>query len=128
MLFSTALRLVAPTSVANKSSQPSSGIISECHPQIFYSHGKEILPMPERKRFAYDQINELWQGDLSHGPTIRVHGKAQKTFLIAYIDDCSRFVPYAQFFPSEKFDGLRIVTKEAVLRCGKPKRIYSDNG
>ncbi|MGJ3203589.1 IS481 family transposase, partial [Geobacillus thermoleovorans] len=28
--------------------------------------GKEILPMPERKRFAYDQINELWQGDLSH--------------------------------------------------------------
>ncbi|AUI35607.1 hypothetical protein CWI35_02900 [[Bacillus] caldolyticus] len=39
MLFSTALRLVAPTSVANKSSQPSSGIISECHPQIFYSHG-----------------------------------------------------------------------------------------
>ncbi len=31
-------------------------------------------------------------------------------------------------FPSEKFDGLRIVTKEAVLRCGKPKRIYSDNG
>ena len=90
--------------------------------------GKEILPMPERKRFAYDQINELWQGDLSHGPTIRVHGKAQKTFLIAYIDDCSRLVPYAQFFPSEKFDGLRIVTKEAVLRCGKPKRIYSDNG
>ena len=56
--------------------------------------GKEILPMPERKRFAYDQINELWQGDLSHGPTIRVNGKAQKTFLIAYIDDCSRFVPY----------------------------------
>ncbi|KZM57229.1 integrase, partial [Geobacillus stearothermophilus] len=90
--------------------------------------GKEILPMPERKRFAYDQINELWQGDLSHGPTIRVHRKAQKTFLIAYIDDCSRLVPYAQFFPSEKFDGLRIVTKEAVLCCGKPKRIYSDNG
>jgi putative transposase len=56
--------------------------------------GKEILPMPERKRFAYDQINELWQGDLSHGPTIRVNGKAQKTFLIAYIDDCSRLVPY----------------------------------
>ncbi|GGJ80049.1 hypothetical protein GCM10008982_31930 [Anoxybacillus voinovskiensis] len=25
--------------------------------------GKEILPMPERKRFAYDQIHELWQGD-----------------------------------------------------------------
>ncbi|MGG3162854.1 IS481 family transposase [Geobacillus stearothermophilus] len=90
--------------------------------------GKEILPIPERKRFAYDQVNELWQGDLSHGPLIRVNGKTQKTFLIAYIDDCSRVVPYAQFFSSEKFDGLRIVTKEALLRYGKPKRIYSDNG
>ncbi|NIK16662.1 hypothetical protein BDD39_003303 [Saccharococcus thermophilus] len=65
---------------------------------------------------------------MSHGPYIRVNGKAQKTFLIAYIDDCSRVVPYAQFFSSEKFDGLRIVTKEALLRYGKPKRIYSDNG
>ncbi|STO11516.1 Transposase and inactivated derivatives [[Flavobacterium] thermophilum] len=107
---------------------PRRGIIPECHPQIFYSHGKEILPIPERKRFAYDQVNELWQGDLSHGPLIRVNGKTQKTFLIAYIDDCSRVVPYAQFFSSEKFDGLRIVTKEALLRYGKPKRIYSDNG
>ncbi|OXB89904.1 hypothetical protein B9L19_07765 [Geobacillus thermocatenulatus] len=34
--------MVAPTSVANKSSQPSSGIISECHPQIFYSHKVDI--------------------------------------------------------------------------------------
>ena len=90
--------------------------------------GKEILPIPERKRFAYDRVNELWQGDLSHGPMIRENGKAQKTFLIAYIDDCSWVVPYAQFFSSEKFDGLRIVTKEALLRYGKPKRIYSDNG
>lgn len=40
--------------------------------------GKEISPMPERKRFAYDRVNELWQGDLSHGPVIRENGKAQK--------------------------------------------------
>ena len=49
-------------------------------------------------------------GDLSHGPYIRIDGKAKKTFLIAYMDDCSRLVPYAQFFSSEKFDGLRMVT------------------
>jgi transposase InsO family protein len=90
--------------------------------------GKQILPMPERKRFAHDQVNALWQGDLSHGPSIRINGKAKKTFLIGYIDDCSRVVPYAQFFTSEKFEGLRIVTKEALLRYGKPKTIYSDNG
>jgi hypothetical protein len=55
-------------------------------------------------------------------------GRKTKTFLIAYIDDCSRLVPYAQFFTSEKFDGVRVVTKEALLRRGKPKAIYADNG
>lgn len=86
--------------------------------------GKNILPAPERKRFAHEKVNVLWQGDLSQGPYIQ----KKKTYLIAYIDDCSRFVPYAQFFSSEKFDGLRIVTKEALKRRGKPQMIYADNG
>lgn len=85
-------------------------------------------PERERKRFAYDRINVLWQADLSHGPYIPIGGKMKKTFLIAYIDNCSRLVPYAQFFSSEKFDGLRDVTKEAIIRRGKPSIIYADNG
>ncbi|WP_144460673.1 DDE-type integrase/transposase/recombinase, partial [Siminovitchia fortis] len=85
-------------------------------------------PEKERKRFAYDKVNVLWQADLSHGPYIPIDGKMKKTFLIAYIDDCSRLVPYAQFFISEKFDGLREVTKEALIRRGKPTIIYADNG
>jgi putative transposase len=90
--------------------------------------GKKMGDEPERKRFAHDRINVLWQGDLSHGPYVPMNGKPKKTFLIAYIDDCSRIVPFAQFFSSEKFDGLRIVTKEALLRRGKPNSIYTDNG
>ena len=82
----------------------------------------------ERKRFAHDKVNVLWQADLSHGPYIPIDGKMKKTFLIAYIDDCSRLVPYAQFFSSEKFDGFREVTKEALIRRGKPTIIYADNG
>ena len=82
----------------------------------------------ERKRFAYDKVNVLWQADLSHGPYIPIDGKMKKTFLIAYIDDCSRLVPYAQFFISERFDGLREITREALIRRGKPTIIYADNG
>jgi transposase InsO family protein len=85
-------------------------------------------PTKERKRFAHDKVNVLWQADLSHGPYIPIGGKMRKTFLIAYIDDCSRLVPYAAFFSSEKFDGLREVTKQALLRRGKPSMIYADNG
>jgi putative transposase len=90
--------------------------------------GKQILATPERKRFAHEKVNVLWQADLSHGPYVPINGKKTKTFLIAYIDDCSRLVPYAQFFSSEKFDGLREVTKEALIRRGKPTIIYADNG
>ncbi len=90
--------------------------------------GKDVGPSPERKRFAHDQVNMLWQGDLSHGPYVPIQGRNKKTFLIAFIDDCSRLVPYAQFFSSEKFDGLRIVAKEAFIRRGIPKTIYADNG
>lgn len=90
--------------------------------------GKQILATPERKRFSHEKVNVLWQGDLSHGPYVPINGKTKKTFLIAYIEDCSRIVPYAQFFSSEKFDGLRVVTKEALIRRGKPTIIYTDNG
>lgn len=87
-----------------------------------------LTAAPERKRFAHDKVNVLWQADLSHGPYISIDGKMKKTFLIAYIDDSSRLMPYGQFFTSEKFDGLRLVTREALLRRGKPKIIYADNG
>lgn len=90
--------------------------------------GKILSAIPERKRFAHEKVNILWQADLSHGPYIKIKGKVKKTFLIAYIDDCSRLVPFAQFFTSEGFDGLRIVTKEALIRRGKPSIIYADNG
>lgn len=90
--------------------------------------GQSHVSAAERKRFAHDQVNVLWQADLSHGPYLVNKEKKSKTFLIAYIDDCSRLIPYAQFFTSEKFDGLRVVTKEALTRRGKPKIIYADNG
>jgi len=92
--------------------------------------GKHLsfYPEKERKRFSHDKVNVLWQADLSHGPYIPIEEKMKKTFLIAYIDDCSRIVPYAEFFTSEKFDGLREVTKEALIRYGKPTMIYADNG
>lgn len=90
--------------------------------------GKETPKTPERKRFAHDKVNALWQTDASEGPRLRIGGKTIRTYLIALIDDCSRLVPFAQFVPSEKFDGLRTVMKEALIRRGIPKMIYTDNG
>ncbi|MGZ8884698.1 MAG: DDE-type integrase/transposase/recombinase [Halobacteriota archaeon] len=88
----------------------------------------EFHASASRKRFAHDTVNAMWQGDLSHGPVIRIKGKAVKTFLIAFLDDCSRLIPFGQFFGSEKFDGLRTVVKQAIIRRGLPRMIYVDNG
>ena len=90
--------------------------------------GNESPKSPERKRFSYDTVNVLWQGDMSVGPYIVQNGKKLKTFLFAFIDDCSRLVPFAQFFFSEKFESLRTVFKEALIRRGIPKMVYVDNG
>ncbi|MDN5301678.1 MAG: putative transposase [Thermoanaerobacteraceae bacterium] len=90
--------------------------------------GREVCKAPERKRFAYDTVNTLWQGDMSIGPYLIVNGKKLRTYLFAFIDDCSRVVPFAQFFFSEKFDSLKAVFKEALIRRGIPKIVYVDKG
>ncbi|HII81644.1 MAG TPA: DDE-type integrase/transposase/recombinase [Methanosarcina sp.] len=89
---------------------------------------KSINPQPERKRFSHEQVNFLWQGDTSDGPFIPIHGKKGQTFLFAFIDDCSRLVTAARFLPDSKFESMREVLKEALLRRGIPKIIYVDNG
>jgi putative transposase len=89
---------------------------------------KSINPQPERKRFSHAQINFLWQGDTSDGPFIPVNGTKTQTFLFAFIDDCSRLVTAARFLPDSKFESMREVLKDALLRRGIPKIIYVDNG
>jgi transposase InsO family protein len=85
-------------------------------------------PTVQRKRFAYDTVNTLWQGDMSVGPYLTVGGRKCRTFLFAFIDDCSRLIPFAQFSFTDKFEPLKTVLKEALLRRGQPRMIYVDNG
>jgi putative transposase len=49
----------------------------------------ETAKAPERKRFAHDKVNMLWQTDASEGPRLRIGGKLVRTYLIAFIDDCT---------------------------------------
>jgi hypothetical protein len=53
-------------------------------------------PNIQRKRFAYDTVNTLWQGDMSVGPYLVIGHKKRRTFLFAFIDDCSRLIQTAQ--------------------------------
>ena len=83
---------------------------------------------PDLRRFSYEKVNQLWQADLMYGPYVRIGKQKKQTYLIAFIDDASRLVPYSQFMLSQNFLALRSVLKEAVMRRGIPRMIYTDNG
>ena len=88
--------------------------------------GKEKRKEPERKRFAYDTVNTLWQTDATQGPYLQDGQKKRPTYLLAFLDDCSRVVPAARFSFTEKTEDLMAVFEEALLRRGIPSMVYAD--
>jgi hypothetical protein len=64
-----------------------------------------------------------------HGPSVAIPGRGRrKTYLIAFLDDATRVVPYCAFACSENTQAFLPVFKQALLRRGLPQRLYVDNG
>lgn len=86
------------------------------------------IPIKDRRKFAFDQVNRMWQGDMMAGPYIYSGGKKKPTYLFAFIDDCSRLITFARFDLSQNFDTMKKVYMEALIRRGIPQVVYLDNG
>jgi transposase InsO family protein len=83
----------------------------------------------DRRRFAFERAGQLWMSDVMHGPSVTVEGrKKRKSYLIAFLDDATRVIPYAAFALSESTQAFLPVFKQALLRRGIPERLYVDNG
>ena len=83
----------------------------------------------DRRRFAFQKAGELWMSDVMHGPAVTASGKVRKkAYLIGFLDDATRVVPYAAFALAENVAAFLPVLKQAVLRRGIPKRLFVDNG
>jgi putative transposase len=83
----------------------------------------------DRRRFGYEHAGELWMSDVMHGPAVVVGGRRkQKSYLIGFLDDATRVVPYAAFALSENTSAFLPVLRQAVMRRGIPLRLYVDNG
>jgi putative transposase len=83
----------------------------------------------DRRRFAFQQAGELWMSDVMHGPSVVVGERIKrKSYLIAFIDDATRVIPYAAFALAENTTAFLPVLKQAILRRGLPQRLYVDNG
>jgi putative transposase len=83
---------------------------------------------PDALAFTHPHANDLWVGDIMHGPRLLVPGRrdAGKTYLYALLDDASRMVPFAAFYLAENAACFQDALKQALLRRGLPRKIYVD--
>lgn len=75
-------------------------------------------------RFEAAQVNDLWVGDVMHGPVVA----GRKALLFAFLDDHSRLVVGHRFGRHEDVLRLEAALRRALASRGVPKRIYVDNG
>jgi len=85
------------------------------------------LSVEDRRRFEAELANEIWQSDCMHGPKVSIEGKLRKSYLFAFIDDCSRLIPHAEFYLSEKVDSYCDALRKALHKRGLPRKLYLDN-
>ncbi|MDM7996203.1 MAG: DDE-type integrase/transposase/recombinase [Acidobacteriota bacterium] len=82
----------------------------------------------DRRKFEAESPNDLWQSDVMHGPVLFCGGKRHKSYLIAFIDDHSRLIPHARFYPSEGLASFMDCFSQALRKRGLPRKLYVDNG
>lgn len=86
-------------------------------------------PNQDMRRYERPHINEVWCGDTSAGPYLKTpDGKKHKVFIIALIDDASRFIVGIDVFFNDNFINLMSVMKSAVAKYGRPQMFNFDNG
>lgn len=84
---------------------------------------------PDMRRYERPHINEVWCGDSSVGPYLTTDdGKKHKVYIIALIDDASRFIVGIDVFFNDNFVNLMSVIKSAVAKFGRPQLFNFDNG
>ena len=91
----------------------------------------ELRQTPHRdmRRYERAHINEVWCGDSSVGPRLTdKDGKKHRIYIIALIDDASRFITGIDAFYNDNFVNLMSVMKSAVSKYGRPKVLNFDNG
>ena len=83
----------------------------------------------DMRRYERPHINEVWCGDSSVGPYLKTSdGKKRKVYIIALIDDASRFIVGIDVFFNDNFVNLMSVIKSAVSKYGRPQMFNFDNG
>ena len=86
-------------------------------------------PNKDMRRYERPHINEVWCGDSSVGPRLTdLYGKKHRVYILALIDDASRFITGIDVFYHDNFINLMSVMRSAIAKYGRPKVFNFDNG
>jgi transposase InsO family protein len=101
--------------------------------RLLKAHGMSTCPsrseQKERQAFRHAFAGECWMGDVMHAvPALDEQGEPHKTYLHAFIDSATRFVPACAFRFNERAEEFEGVLKDAILKHGLVRMIYVDNG
>ncbi|MGF6952424.1 putative transposase [Neobacillus sp. B4I6] len=82
------------------------------------------------RRFQKRHRNQLWQSDIKYGPYLPIgpNGTKKQVFLVAIIDDATRFVLHGAFYPTLDSRIVEDAFRQAVQKYGVPESVYFDNG
>lgn len=93
--------------------------------------GRSPIPSDGYERWEAKAPNAIWQSDVKHGPYLPDPlnpERMRKTYLIGFLDDYSRCVMHAEWYWAEDVYALELCFQKALLRKGKPHRVYVDRG
>jgi putative transposase len=83
----------------------------------------------ERRRFRHPYANDVWMGDVMHGPRVMApDSRERKSYLHLFLDSATRFVPGAGFRLSETAADHEAILKQGILKHGLPRVLYLDRG
>jgi putative transposase len=89
---------------------------------------RQLLAPAPLKKFEAAHSNQVWQFDMLHGPyVLRSGGGKRQVYLHAVLDDASRLIPHAQFYPTQGLDACLDCLRQAIAARGVPVRLYMDN-
>ena len=88
----------------------------------------DITDHKDMRRYERPHINEVWYGDTCYGPFLKTPDGKKRLYIIALIDDASRFIVGADVFFSDSFVSLMEVIRSAVTKYGRPGLFSFDNG
>jgi len=77
------------------------------------------------RRFQRKIPNDMWQIDIAGVQTV---GHLKQVYLIALLDDCSRFGVAARYFKDQKGINVIKIVRDGVMAYGRPNEILADNG